>query len=190
MNRYLEKIGGKFHRRRINESTGHICHSLMIICTQCQITIKPPLQLVSYTPPAHRWNISNEIFMKFYEYQMNRLLSQHCRSLLFNNLEKNIPGMGTISGLHGSETLQIQLQHVPCRSGKRFVPLSSNIAVKSPPKMIDRLMRKSSENEKIHGGVLPSPLPLSFLYNDDCLSKKCVFFRMCLKFLFNPGFIE
>ena len=134
MNRYLEKMGGKFHRRRINESTGHICHSLMIICTQCQITIKPPLQLVSYTPPAHRWNISNEIFMKFYEYQMNRLLSQHCRSLLFNNLEKNIPGMGTISGLHGSETLQIQLQHVPCRSGKRFVPLSSNIAVKSPPK--------------------------------------------------------
>ena len=131
----LGKIGGKFHRRRINESTGHICHhSLMIICTQCQITIKPPLQLVSYTPPAHRWNISNEIFMKFYEYQMNRLLSQHCRSLLFNNLEKNIPGMGTISGLHGSETLQIQLQHVPCRSGKRFVPLSSNIAVKSPPK--------------------------------------------------------
>jgi hypothetical protein len=62
---------------------------------------------------------------------------------LFNNLKKNIPGMGTISGLHGSETLQIQLQHVPCKgSGKRFVPLSSNMAGKSPQK--DR-----SFNEKI-----------------------------------------
>ena len=28
------------------------------ITTFCQITIKPPLQMVSYTPPAHRWNIS------------------------------------------------------------------------------------------------------------------------------------
>lgn len=144
--------------------------------------------MVSYTPPAHRWNISNEIFMNIKWTDCFHSIVDLCCLTTWRKISPEWePSLASMAAKHCRSNSNM----CPARGLERDSSLCPQTWLGNPPKKIDRLMRKSSKNEKIHGGVLQyiSTPTVFFIQWWLSVQEVCVFSNV-FEVFFNPGFIE